>query len=475
MSKVKFSKSRKSAHLSPPPFFKGEGQGGGGQIPVDNLSSPHLASPLSRGEGSRWRGARKIKNPLIAKRKAAPLLARRKRRENRFRFYGILAIAFAFGFLGILLCNIISSGYSAFAETRIRLPITFSAGMTEDYFGAVRESLKNHFPEVHGKPELFRLYALISRDAEMQLKDMLAANPGLLGKTEEVWLKASSDADMYFKGRITKNTAEAYRKLSDHQLDWLEFLASEKRMKKTFNSTFFSAGDSREPERAGILSSMAGSLLTILCCMLTAFPLGVMTAVYLEEFAAKNWITAILEVNINNLAAVPSIIFGLLGLAVYIGFFGLPRSSSLVGGLTLALLILPIIVIATRNSLRSIPPSIKDAAIALGASKMQSVLHHSIPLAMPGIITGTILGIARAMGETAPLLMIGMVAFIADVPRNILSPATALPVQIFLWSDSPEAGFAERTSAAIMMLILFLAIINGAAIFLRKKFEVKWS
>jgi phosphate transport system permease protein len=412
------------------------------------------------------------KNPLIADKNNATgaLLKKREAKELRFRIYGISAITLSLGFLGLLLFSVVAKGYSAFLETRIKLPITISqqAASSDNYFQPVQEALKKHFPEAKERAEVISLYGLVSHDAEIDLKKMDKADPSLIGKTSEIWLKASSEADMYYKGSTSA-------RLNDKQIKWLEALKKEGRVRKFFSSGFFTRGDSRAPERSGILSSLIGSIFTIICCMSAAFPLGLMTAVYLEEFGKKSRFSEILEVNINNLAAVPSIMFGLLGLAVYINFFWLPRSSSIVGGLTLALLILPIIVITTRNSLRAVPQSIRDAAIALGASKMQATLHHTIPLAMPGIMTGTILGVSRAMGETAPLLMIGMVAFIADVPNNIFSPATALPVQIFLWSNSPEAGFAERASAAIMVLLLFLVMINSTAILLRKKFEVKWT
>jgi len=412
------------------------------------------------------------KHPLILDKSTAAgaLLKKREAKELRFRIYGISAIVLAFGFLVLLLFNITTNGYTAFLETKIKLPITISpqAASTDDYFKSVQESLKKYFPQVKTRAEIISMNALVSRNAEIDLKKMAEADPSIIGKSLEIWLKTSSEADMYYKGSTSA-------RLNDNQIKCLATLKKQGRMRKFFSVGFFTHGDSRAAERSGILSSLTGSIFTIICCMLAAFPLGLMTAVYLEEFARKNWFSVILEVNINNLAAVPSIMFGLLGLAVYINFFGAPRSSSLVGGLTLALLVLPIIVITTRNSLRAVPHSIKDAAIALGASKMQATLHHTIPLAMPGIMTGTILGVSRAMGETAPLLMIGMVAFIADTPHNILSPATALPVQIFLWSTSPEAGFAERASAAIMVLLLFLIMINSLAIFLRKKFEVKWA
>ena len=241
-----------------------------------------------------------------------------------------------------------------------------------------------------------------------------------------------------------------------------------------FNLNFFTAGDSREPELAGIRGAAVGSFLTLVVTLVLSFPIGVAAAIYMEEFAPKNRWTDLIEVNINNLAAVPSIVFGLLGLAVFLNFFGLPRSAPLVGGLVLTLMTLPTVIIASRSALKSVPPSIREAALGVGASQMQMVAHHVLPLAIPGMLTGTIIGMARALGETAPLLMIGMVAFIVDIPAGLTDPSTALPVQIFLWADSPERGFVERTSAAIMVLLAFLITMNAAAVILRKKFERRW-
>ena len=288
------------------------------------------------------------------------------------------------------------------------------------------------------------------------------------------WLTASSNVDMYLKGKIARGTEEHPSILSDEKIDWIDYLNSQGKIKKTFNWAFFKNADSRKPERAGMAASIVGSFLTMFVFLLCAFPVGVMSALYLEEFAPKNALTDIIEISINNLAAIPSIIFGLLGLVIYLNFFSLPRSCAVVGGLTLALMVLPIIIIATRNAINAIPPSIKDGAVALGASRIQVMFHHTLPLALPGIMTGTILAISRAIGETAPLLMIGMVAFVADVPSSFLEPATAMPVQIYLWSDSPELGFAEKTSAAIMVLLAFLIAFNGIAVLIRKKFERKW-
>jgi phosphate transport system permease protein len=276
------------------------------------------------------------------------------------------------------------------------------------------------------------------------------------------------------KGRIDRNLPEDERRLKDKQIAWIDRLKEDGRITKKFNTTFFTAGDSREPELAGIKGAALGSFFTLIVTLLLSFPIGVAAAVYLEEFAPKNRWTDLIEVNINNLAAVPSIVFGLLGLAVFLNFFGLPRSAPVVGGLVLTLMTLPTIISASRASLKSVPPSIREAALGVGASKMQMVWHHVLPLAMPGMLTGTIIGMAQALGETAPLLMIGMVAFIVDVPAGFTDPATVLPVQIFLWYDLPEAAYVERTSAAIMVLLAFLITMNAAAIIMRKKFERRW-
>ncbi len=415
-------------------------------------------------------------------------LVKRYRKERRFRAFGVSAIAIAFMFLSVLLTAIVARGSGAFVETSIRLPITFSeqtlgitapitpeAIMAADFDGAVKEALKLRFPEA-GDDRLLRnqLYGLVSKNAGFVAGQALKERPELLGTTAELWLPASTDIDLLAKGTVDTNLPPEMRRVSDTQLGWYSQLKTEGRTKKRFNTTFFSEGDSREPEQAGILGAFLGSIFTIAVCMALALPVGVITAVYLEEFAPQNKFTDIIEVNINNLAAVPSIVFGLLGLAVYLHFFGLPRSSSLVGGLTLALMILPTLIIATRSSLKSVPPSIRQAAMGVGASPIQVILHHVLPLAMPGIMTGTILGIARALGETAPLLMIGMVAFVADIPSNTSSPATVMPVQIFLWSDSPEAGFQEKTAAAIVVLLAILIVANAGAAWLRKKYERKW-
>ena len=282
------------------------------------------------------------------------------------------------------------------------------------------------------------------------------------------------DVDMLVKSQIDRTVGEADRRLKDFQIAWIDKLIADGRLEKRFNKQFFASGDSREPELAGIRGALMGSLFTLLVTAVLSLPVGVASAIYLEEFAPSNRWTDIIEVNINNLAAVPSIVFGLLGLAVFINFFGLPRSSPLVGGLVLTLMTLPVIIIAGRSALKSVPPSIREAALGIGASQMQTVFHHVLPLAMPGMLTGAIIGMARALGESAPLLMIGMVAFIVDVPGSLTEPSTVLPVQIYLWADSSERGFVERTSAAILVLLAFLITMNGLAIYLRKRYERRW-
>ncbi|MDX1655849.1 MAG: phosphate ABC transporter permease PstA, partial [Candidatus Competibacteraceae bacterium] len=318
------------------------------------------------------------------------------------------------------------------------------------------------------------LYALVSTGADFLLRDMVMANPELIGTTRELWLPADDELDMLIKGHIDRDVPEGERRINDQQLEWITRLEEQGRIEQRFNTTFFTSGDSRDPEMAGIWGAVMGSLFTMAVTLTLSFPIGVATAVYLEEFAPKNRWTDLIEVNINNLAAVPSIVFGLLGLAVFINFFGFPRSAPLVGGLVLTLMTLPTIIIASRAALKSVPPSIREAALGMGASRMQMVAHHVLPLALPGMMTGTIIGMAQALGETAPLLMIGMVAFIVDIPGGPLDPSTVLPVQIYLWADSPERAFVEKTSAAIMVLLGFLILMNTLAVLLRKRFERRW-
>lgn len=408
-------------------------------------------------------------------------LKRRYRTDKGFQLIGITAITLALAFIALLFFHIGREGYTAFLRAGIQLDIEFAEQdfakenlAAADYPGLIKKSLARMFPEVGGRQDKRTLNALVSSGAAYQLKELVTANPKLIGTTQAVWLPADDDVDMLLKGKIDRSAPEDNRRLSDKQLAWLDSLTAQGRLTQQFNSAFFTSGDSREPELAGILGCVRGTMLTLAITLLLAFPIGVAAAIYLEEFAPQNKWTDLIEVNINNLAAVPSIIFGLLGLAMFINFFGLPRSTPIVGGLVLALMTLPTIIIAGRASLKSVPPSIREAALGIGASKMQTVMHHVLPLALPGMLTGTIIGGARALGETAPLLMIGMVAFIADIPGAISDPATVLPVQIYLWADSPERGFTEKTSAAILILLAFLMVMNSLAIYLRKRFEIKW-
>lgn len=412
---------------------------------------------------------------------------KRLRREQRFRLYGLAALVVAVCMLFLLLGSIVQSGASGFMQAQAKIPVLFDKtelALAEGeqindltpsrYMPLLRNALKKKFPDVVERDELKELYSLFGNNTSFEFKKMVDVDNSFLDQEKEIWLPLSSSADLFFKGGISEQTPEADRKLSDKQIGWLKTLKEQGSIRKVFNSGFFTKGDSRNPESAGFLGAMVGSFFTLIICLLVVFPFGVATAVFLEEFAKKSRMVDLIEININNLAAVPSIVFGLLGLVIYINTMGLPRSASLVGGMTLALMILPVIIITTRTSLKAIPNSIRDAARALGATPIQMVWHHILPLSMPGIMTGTILGMARAIGETAPLLMIGMVAFVADIPSGFTSPATVMPVQIYLWAGSPEAGFAEKTAAGILVLLVLLVAMNMLAIILRKKFEVRW-
>jgi phosphate transport system permease protein len=424
-------------------------------------------------------------------RKAAEAVARglksRYRAEMRFKLYGLAAVSLGMLFLAVLFYSIISKGWSAFRQTYVQLEISYDPALLDpdgtgsrealaqaDYSSLVKASLRKLFPRVEGRPNLRELYALISSSASFELQRRLADDPAKLGATEKVWLIGDDDLDQYFKGRVQRSESADTRPLSDQQLDWADQLYKSGVAQLRFNRQFFGNGDSREPELAGVWGAVAGTFFTLLVTLLLSFPIGVAAAIYLEEFAKKNRMTDLIEVNINNLAAVPSIVFGLLGLAVFINFFGLPRSAPLVGGLVLTLMTLPTIIIASRAALKAVPPSIREAALGMGASKIQMVAHHVLPLALPGMLTGTIIGMARALGESAPLLMIGMVAFIVDIPKGLFDPATVLPVQVYLWSDIPERAFVERTSGAIIVLLAFLIVMNGLAVLLRNRFERRW-
>jgi phosphate transport system permease protein len=418
-------------------------------------------------------------------------LRRRHAAERRFQIYGVLAIGVAIVTLGGLLYSIASKGYSAFVQTQVLLDVHFDTAVLGDLadldeearrralrsadFGALtRLALQREFPEVSGRRDVRRLQALVSTGARSVLRDRLEAEPELLGKTASLWVPADDEVDMLMKGAISRDVPESERRITDQQIAWLDALEGSGRVRTAFNTTFLTAGDSREPELAGVWGAVVGSFMTLVVTLVVSFPLGVFAAIYLEEFATRNRWNDLIEVNINNLAAVPSIVFGLLGLAVFLNLMNLPRSAPVVGGLTLALMTLPTIIIAGRSAIQAVPPSIRKAAQGVGASPLQVVAHHVLPLALPGILTGTIIGMARALGETAPLLMIGMVAFIVDVPGSMTDAATALPVQVFLWADSPERGFVEKVSGAIIVLLTFLLVMNAGAIVLRQKFEKRW-
>jgi phosphate transport system permease protein len=390
-------------------------------------------------------------------------LKRRYAAERRFRMYGLVSILVACGFLATLLISIVGNGYSAFRQTYIQLPIAFSKADLDpngtgdpvvlaqgNYDALIKDALRHRFPEVTSRNDRRELNGLISGNAGFELRKMVAKDPSIVGTTRPVWLPASGDIDVFVKGHVKADVPEAERRIKDIEIGWVNTLKAAGDLELKFNTRFFTDGDSRDPDVAGIWGAVVGSFFTLTVTLALAFPLGVMAAVYLEEFAPKNRWTDLVEVNINNLAAVPSIVFGLLGLAVLLNFFNLPRSSPVVGGMVLALMTLPIIIIASRAALKAVPP------------------------AMPGMLTGTIIGMAHALGETAPLLMIGMVAFIVDIPGSPVDPATVLPVQVYLWADSAERAFVERTSAAIMVLLVFLICMNLLAIVLRKRFERRW-
>ena len=415
-------------------------------------------------------------------------LRKRRAREKRLKFYGIVSIGIALMMLVTLLSSIALNGYTAMQQAYIPLKIMVSSekllnsdgevdaqkALLFNWDSKVKKAFRANFPEVTSRSDKKELNRLISSNSGYDLKQFFIKNVEAFNNERMIFITASDDVDQYIKGRFNTDIPEEDRRLTDKQLKWIDGMRSEGLLKLKFNKNFFTSADSREPESSGILGAVVGSALTMFVTILFALPLAVMASIYLEYFAKPGRVTDFIEININNLAAVPSIVFGLLGLALFLSFFGLPRSIPLVGGMVLALMTIPTVIIATRASIRAVPPSIKDAALGLGASNMQAAFHHVVPLAMPGILTGTIIGIAQALGETAPLLMIGMVAFIIDVPSGFTSPSTALPVQIFMWADSAERAFYERSSLAIMFLVVFLILINLTAVILRRKFEKKW-
>ncbi len=407
--------------------------------------------------------------------------------ERRFRIYGIVAIGVALAMLATLLVSIGRESVSAFYKTYITIDVFLDpqeidptgerderALIRANYQGLLNDRLYELFPDVTDRRERRRLRALVSPGAGFELREQVLANPDLVGQTVTVSVPVSDDIDQMAKGRIDRDLPERQRRVKDDQLGWYDTLVENDRIFQAVNWDFFTGANSRYPELAGIWAAVVGSFLTMIVTLGLSFPIAVAAAIYLEEFAPKNRWTDMIEVNINNLAAVPSIVFGLLGLAVFIQFFGVPQSTPVIGGMVIALMTLPTIIIAARAAIKAVPPSIREAALGVGASKLQVVFHHVLPLAMPGILTGTIIGAAQALGETAPLLMIGMVIFITTVPSGFLDAATVMPVQIYSWAGNPERGFVALTSAAIMFLLIFLIAMNAIAIWLRKKFERRW-
>ena len=410
--------------------------------------------------------------------------ARRRRRhaaDRRLQFYGIGAISLAIGLLGLLIVTLVSTGYQAFVQTMIRMDFPISAELvTADNIAAgnfrsvVQNAMTDFYPEVESPADQRLLKQILTNNTQFMVRDAVIADPSLIGQTVTLKVPAADPFDQLNKGEISRDLPESERRVNDQQIAWFDKLVEDDRVSTPFNWGLFFNADSRFPELAGLAGAITGSFYALLVCFIISFPVGIAAAVYLEEFAPKNRVTDLIEVNINNLAAVPSVVFGLLGLAVFIGWFGLPRSAPLVGGMALALMTLPTIIIVTRASLKSIPPSIREAALGMGASKHQMITHHVLPLALPGILTGTIIGLAQALGETAPLLLIGMNAFITAPPGGIMEASTALPTQIFIWADSPERGFVARTSAGIVVLLGFLIFMNAIAIFLRQRLERTW-
>ena len=412
------------------------------------------------------------------------VLARRRRRyaaDRRLQIYGLVAITFALGLLGILVATLALSGYSAFTQTHVRVAFAIPEDLVDpadpaegNYRRVVQNSVGALFPGEHSAAELRVMTGILTNNTQFIVRNAVVRDPSVIGGTLTLEVPASDPFDQLNKGLVDRDTPEERRRVDDQQIALFDQLADQGLVSRQFNTALFLNPDSRFPEIAGLRGAIVGSFYVLLICFLLSFPTGIAAAIYLEEFAPKNRFTDLIEVNINNLAAVPSIVFGLLGLAVFIQTFGLPRSAPLVGGMVLSLITLPTIIIVTRNALKAVPPSIREAAFGVGASRHQVVMHHVLPLAMPGILTGTIIGLAHALGETAPLLLIGMNAFITSAPSGVLDASTALPTQIYIWADSPERGFVSRTSAAILVLLGFLVLMNGLAIFLRQRLERTW-
>ena len=421
--------------------------------------------------------------PAIRARRLRAGLKRRYAREGRFKLYGLLAIAVAVGFLVLLLGRIIEQGHTAFYTHTVTVPVymdparvdrAYPQGTNFEALVAEQQLARLGVADDPQGSKATKMRGIFSSELKFAAAARIQSNPNLIGQTVPIAAPVSDDADLYFKGEISRATPADQRRLSDEQIAWLDRMKASGMVATHFNSGLFTNGDSTEPELAGVLGAVVGSALMLLVTAFVAIPLGVGAALYLEEFAPRGRITDLIEVNINNLAAVPSIIYGLLGLALFINWMHLPRASPLVGGLVLALMALPTIIIATRSSLKAVPPSIREAALAMGASRTQTVFHHTLPLAMPGVMTGAIISMAHALGETAPLLLIGMVSFIPGIPHSVGEPTGALPSLVYIWENASERAFHERTAAAILVLLAFMIVMNAAAIFLRRRFERRW-
>jgi|TARA_X000000368_G_scaffold229930_1_gene181561 phosphate transport system permease protein len=424
--------------------------------------------------------------PLEATNTVKKSIVKRRSKDNRLKLYGRIAIGLAVCFLLFLFYSIFTKGYPGFFQYYVTLDINFDRDRIDpqgdlsdnslfdgEASKIVNESLFSII-EPKGRKAKKQAKKIVSSGKDVRIAKMVKNNPSLFGTITKVKFALDDDIDSFLRGYIKRETPESERRISDKVIGFVDKLNQDGRITYEFSDYILKGSASGNPEMAGIKGAFIGSMLTLSVCLLISFPLGVATAVYLEEIAKKNRITEFIEVNINNLAAVPSVVFGIMGLAIFISIFGMPRSIPLVGGMVLALMTLPTIIISSRAAIRAVPPSVRDAAYGIGASKLQVIFHHVIPLAMPGMLTGTIIGMAQALGETAPLLMIGMVAFIVDIPNSVMDPGTVLPVQIFMWADFAERMFIQKTSAAIIVLLGFLISMNALAVYLRKKLERRW-
>lgn len=404
----------------------------------------------------------------------------RRRSELWLRGLGLGAIGIALLMLAIMLTSILTSAAGALRQTHVTITVPIPADAVDpaDPFAANwRAIMQSYIASVYPDAttaELRELGGILSNGAQFRIRDAVVADPSLIGRALTIRVPVSDAYDQLAKGYVNRDAPEEQRRLNDAQIAAFDVFEKAGMVSKPLNWGILTYSDSRFPELAGLRGALIGSLYLLITCFVIAFPVGIGAAIYLEEFAPKNRLSDFIEVNINNLAAVPSVVFGLLALAVFLNWFGLPRGAPFVGGLTIALMSLPTIIIATRAALKAVPPSIREAALGVGASKQQVVFQHVLPLAMPGIMTGTILAMANAIGETAPLLLIGMNAFITSVPTSPFESATTLPTQIFIWADSPERGFVSRTSAGIVVLLVALVTMNALAIYLRRKFERRW-